>query len=223
MSGLFALLVVLSPVALVAGLIRPSWVLPWGKTKTRGRAALTYGISTVVFLVLFGLTAPEPATQTATNPSPQKTKPVEPISPPPKANSSIQTSNTKVAEQKAEDVMPTPTTPAFPAPKASPTSAPAVIAKTSPVTQPTPTKTEKFQDEVVRSISNWSAKSIARNDNPEELLQKGQEACKVLEAGISPKEFAEYTAQQVEPNIRGVTQSYTEGVANAAKFHLCFR
>lgn len=38
---------------------------------------------------------------------------------------------------------------------------PAVVAKTSPVTQPTPTKTEKFQDEVVRAISNWSAKSIA--------------------------------------------------------------
>lgn len=83
MTTLFALLALLSPVALVAGLIQPSWVLPWSKTKTRGRAALTYWISTIVFLILTGITAPETSTQQATAPSP----PTEPVSPSPSQTS----------------------------------------------------------------------------------------------------------------------------------------
>lgn len=65
MYNLFALLFLLSPVALIAGLINPNWVLLWSKTKTRGRAAMTYGASTVVFFVLFGLTVPENLNQQA--------------------------------------------------------------------------------------------------------------------------------------------------------------
>lgn len=60
MSPLLILLF-LSLVALGIGQAKPRWVLPWGNTKTRGRAALTYGISAVVCLVFASLSAPVPA------------------------------------------------------------------------------------------------------------------------------------------------------------------
>ncbi len=63
MGTLFALLFFLSPLVLVAGLIKPSLVLPWDKTKTRCRAGLTYSISTVVFFVLAGITLPKTTPQ----------------------------------------------------------------------------------------------------------------------------------------------------------------
>lgn len=59
MSPLLILLF-LSLVALGIGQAKPGWVLPWGNTKTRGRAALTYGISAVVCLMFASLLAPVP-------------------------------------------------------------------------------------------------------------------------------------------------------------------
>jgi hypothetical protein len=90
-----------------------------------------------------------------------------------------------------------------------------------PQIEETQTEAEKFQAEVIRATSNWSAKSVVQAEAPEELLQKGRASCEALAAGISPEELAEYTAQQVEPNIRNVTQSYVQGIAKAAKFHVC--
>jgi hypothetical protein len=89
-------------------------------------------------------------------------------------------------------------------------------------TEEAQTEAEKFQAEVIRATSNWSAKSVVSEEDPEKLLQKGRESCKALDAGIPPEEIAEYAAHQVEPNIRNVTQSYIQGIAEAAKFHLCY-
>lgn len=58
--SLLVILVFLSLVALGIGQVKPGWVLPWGSPKTRGRAALTYGVSAVVCLLIASLSAPVP-------------------------------------------------------------------------------------------------------------------------------------------------------------------
>jgi len=65
MVVLFTTLFLLSLLALVIGLIRPSLVIRWGQKKTRGRVFLTYGLAAVVFFTLLGITVP---------PTPEKPK-----------------------------------------------------------------------------------------------------------------------------------------------------
>lgn len=77
MNGLFALLTTIAFIALIVGLIKPSWI----KMPSRKRASMIFGGAWVVFFVLFGITsapasttdnqpasqnAPSPATQDAT-------------------------------------------------------------------------------------------------------------------------------------------------------------
>jgi len=49
---LFTLLFLTSIVALGVGQLKPGWVLPWSKTKTRGKAVLIYGIAAAILLAL---------------------------------------------------------------------------------------------------------------------------------------------------------------------------
>ncbi|WP_142248006.1 tetratricopeptide repeat protein [Alkalihalobacterium alkalinitrilicum] len=60
-TAIFALLFLLSIVAIVIGLIRPRWVIRWGdqQRKTRKKVLITYSISAIVLLFLVGFTAPE--------------------------------------------------------------------------------------------------------------------------------------------------------------------
>jgi len=59
MNPLFTLLFVTSIAALGVGQLKPGWVLPWNKTKTKGKAGLIYGVTTAILLTL-QLTAPVP-------------------------------------------------------------------------------------------------------------------------------------------------------------------
>jgi len=71
-------------VALIIGLISPKTVIKWGTKKTRGQAALIYGISMVIFFILAGVTAspteeqPEPPEVTSSPPVEQKEEPAPP-------------------------------------------------------------------------------------------------------------------------------------------------
>ena len=53
MSSLFLILSVLCILALIVGLIMPRAVIRWGKKRTRGRVFLIYGLSTIIFFILF--------------------------------------------------------------------------------------------------------------------------------------------------------------------------
>jgi len=59
MNPLFTLLFVTSLVALGVGQLKPEWVLPWNKTKTKGKARLIYGVAAAILLTL-KLAAPVP-------------------------------------------------------------------------------------------------------------------------------------------------------------------
>ena len=58
MENLFIVLFFLSLLGLIVGLVRPKLVIRWGNKRTRGRVILTYGLTTVVFIILYGVTAP---------------------------------------------------------------------------------------------------------------------------------------------------------------------
>lgn len=68
MGNLFVVLFLLSFVGLIVGLIRPKLVIRWGSTRTRGRVILTYGLATVVFIILSGVTAPPTTKQVREKP-----------------------------------------------------------------------------------------------------------------------------------------------------------
>lgn len=59
MSGLFAILFLLSLAALIIGLINPEKVIRHGEKKTRGEVLKVFGIATIIFAFLTGLTAPD--------------------------------------------------------------------------------------------------------------------------------------------------------------------
>lgn len=61
MNDLFLLLSLLSVVALVVGIIKPSIVIRWGDEDTKNRKSVLkyYGIGIIVFFILFGITIPE--------------------------------------------------------------------------------------------------------------------------------------------------------------------
>lgn len=56
MEGLFVLLFLISLVALLIGLINPKIVVKWGNKRTRAKVFLYYGLSMVIFFILFGIT-----------------------------------------------------------------------------------------------------------------------------------------------------------------------
>jgi len=58
MENLFLVLFLISSWGLTVGLINPKLVIRWGSKRTRGRVILTYGVAMIVFLILFGVTAP---------------------------------------------------------------------------------------------------------------------------------------------------------------------
>ncbi len=60
MSSLLILLFLASLAGLGIGQVRPNWVLPWEKNRTRRRATLTYGIFAIVCFLFTNLTAPVP-------------------------------------------------------------------------------------------------------------------------------------------------------------------
>ena len=62
MENLFVVLFLVSLVGLIVGLVRPKLVIRWGSKRTRERVALSYGLAAVVFIILYGVTAP-PATK----------------------------------------------------------------------------------------------------------------------------------------------------------------
>jgi len=71
MSGFFTLLLLLSLLALPVGLANPAKVLPWSRTKTRRRAAITYGSVAAISLVMAGITAPETPQEQVVTPAPE--------------------------------------------------------------------------------------------------------------------------------------------------------
>lgn len=78
MDMVFFLLMGLSLIAILAGLIKPAWVVRWGETRTRGRAQLVYGCLFLFSTVMFAVTM-DPSqkaenaasVQTLPTPSPQ--------------------------------------------------------------------------------------------------------------------------------------------------------
>ena len=112
------ILFVLSPMALIVGLIRPSLVIPVG-SPTRIKAAITYGLATVLFLVLVGLSTSLVPHQTVNQASIPSTSPSNYESPTPTI-----TQNDRSA---TVDTQPSP--PVTPSPSISPSS--------SPISQPT--------------------------------------------------------------------------------------
>ena len=59
MQNFFGILFLLTFLALIVGLVKPSLVIRWGEIKTRGRVLLVYGVSMFIFMMLTGATAPE--------------------------------------------------------------------------------------------------------------------------------------------------------------------
>ena len=55
--AIFLILFFLSFFLLVIGLIKPIMVILWGEKRTRGRVLIYYGIATVVFFILFGISS----------------------------------------------------------------------------------------------------------------------------------------------------------------------
>ena len=55
--AIFLILFFLSFFLLVIGLIKPIVVILWGEKRTRGRVLIYYGISAIVFFVLFGISS----------------------------------------------------------------------------------------------------------------------------------------------------------------------
>ncbi|OHB71305.1 MAG: hypothetical protein A2W23_00235 [Planctomycetes bacterium RBG_16_43_13] len=55
--AIFLILFFLSFFLLVIGLIKPIMVILWGEKRTRGRVLIYYGISAIVFFVLFGISS----------------------------------------------------------------------------------------------------------------------------------------------------------------------
>lgn len=60
MDNLFVILFLISTLALIIGLIKPNIVLSWTPVVKRNRkyVAIYFGIATVVFFILIGLTTP---------------------------------------------------------------------------------------------------------------------------------------------------------------------
>jgi hypothetical protein len=67
LSSLFLVLLLIAVVALVVGLINPKVVIRWGEEekRTRGRAALVYGIAIIVLLVAVGISSNNKTQQTS--------------------------------------------------------------------------------------------------------------------------------------------------------------
>jgi hypothetical protein len=59
---LLSLLTIVFFVMLIVGLIKPSKVVFWSETRTRGKALLIYGVGTIVCFTLLGIFAPDDAT-----------------------------------------------------------------------------------------------------------------------------------------------------------------
>lgn len=61
MENLFAILFLISIICLIIGLVRPQKVLRWGNINSRNRKSVLkyYGLSTLIFFILVGVTAPE--------------------------------------------------------------------------------------------------------------------------------------------------------------------
>ncbi|MCD6359049.1 MAG: hypothetical protein J7L90_03760 [Dehalococcoidia bacterium] len=113
----------LSLLGLVAGLVRPSWVIRWGNKGTRRQVLLTYGLSSIVFLTLIGTTSNNPAIK----PVAQETEP---------------TPSTVIEQKQAEkpsDFEITPTATATPEP--TPTPLPILIPMPMVCSSPTPVPT----------------------------------------------------------------------------------
>lgn len=70
MAGLMAFIFLVSIICIIIGLVKPSIVIRWGSDnhKTRGRAALIYGLIAIVSLALFSA-APHTAATVAQAPS----------------------------------------------------------------------------------------------------------------------------------------------------------
>jgi micrococcal nuclease len=75
-DDLFLLLCLLSILAIVVGLFAPKVVVRWGANRSRGRVLMYYGISAIVFFILFGATtdAKPTSTQQADKPKVNTTK-----------------------------------------------------------------------------------------------------------------------------------------------------
>ena len=115
-NGLFVILILLSPICLIIGLIKPSIFNPvFRKQLNRKKTSLIFGIAFVVFFILFGMTTTTtPTENNGSNPlnSQQAMKPAvnsaEQIQQDQQYISQIQT-NVFVPLQKAEDEMANPT------------------------------------------------------------------------------------------------------------------
>lgn len=121
MSALFTVLLLLSLVALPIGLANPEKVLPWSRTKTRRKVAITYGSAAAICLVLAGITAPEAPQEQGVTPSPQPTLDATPSPEPPS---------------------PTPTPSPTPIPAATPTPEPPASPTAEPAAEAPPSEPE---------------------------------------------------------------------------------
>ena len=58
MEVLYSLLFIICFLMFLLGLINPKWALLWGKEKTRKKVGIYFGIPTMIFLILLGMTVP---------------------------------------------------------------------------------------------------------------------------------------------------------------------
>ncbi|KMQ73997.1 hypothetical protein [Marinobacter subterrani] len=65
MSDIFLVVLLLSLIALVAGMIKPRWALPWASTPSRGKAAGLYVAAILASFVGFGITTDQAKKATA--------------------------------------------------------------------------------------------------------------------------------------------------------------
>lgn len=98
----FLLLSFLCVLAILIGLIKPSLVVRWGKTRTRGSVLLQYGLTAILFFVLFVFFVPETSQDhqsITTNQPLQNQKAVNP-----KSLEPINKPSSEVAPQKQKEV-----------------------------------------------------------------------------------------------------------------------
>ncbi len=165
MGILFALLFVVSIVLLLFGLVNPRWVV-FQRTKTRGRALLTYGTSALVSLFLSVLSTPTVPNQSVSNGVEKQanTEQATPVAAVPTDSPSASTSPPLSPTPAAESKQPVSEPPPEVIPKASPK------ISTIPPEVPKPQPVEKADSE--KTVPKPSPKIVERSPEPDHVKPK---------------------------------------------------
>lgn len=141
MGTLFILLALALLAALMAGLVKPSWV----KQESRKKVAQIFGSSTVIFFIIGGALSPQspeiPATTTADTTSTQQE-----VATTPKVEQKV-SAPAPVVEKKTVTTVPAPTSTPKPTPAPAPTPVP------TPAPSPISTETVSQKNAVKKAIS----------------------------------------------------------------------